>query len=607
MKLEKLSNVINMKNVSILFSGNSGDGIQSLGKQFTLNCFLGKNSNYLNSSSEFPSEIRTYNNTIESLSSFKVNFGYKNVVLPSHKYDVLVVFNASALRANIANLKNGGIIIAEESGFLANKLKLAGYTENPFKLRKDGIQRYVVYLLNVNKYLTRLNKYKYLTKYSKNMLVLGFLSYLFNLKPNNPLKGELKNQRNYHLFKWGYELGKNKIINQIEVSKINNKKSNDTVLNGNKAIVFGIFKASQISKVPIFYSYYPITPATSILNYINKYKKYSKYCIKTFLSEDEMSSISCSIGASYTGALGVTATSGPGMSLMLEGIGLCFMLELPLLIINVQRAGPSTGLPTKTEQSDLLQALYGCHGETNIPVLAAKSVGNCFNISFIACKIALEYMTPVVLLSDFYLANSFALWPLQNMEYLENIICNYPLHKKKYSPYERNKNKVRFWGIPGKIKCTNIIGGLEKKNLIGDVSFDSQNHELMVKLRKNKINNIRYYLPKQKINVGKNHGKILIISWGSTYKIIKNAVQILISTGYSVSNSHFEFINPLPKGIKKFIYNFEKVVIAELNTGQFSQIIRKKFLINVISINKIQASQFTVVEIVNQIKELINN
>ncbi|MGX7590968.1 2-oxoacid:acceptor oxidoreductase subunit alpha [Candidatus Karelsulcia muelleri] len=580
-----------MKNLTILFSGNSGDGIQSLGKQFTLNCL--NYTNYLNSSSEFPSEIRTLNNTIESLSSFKINFGYKNVVSQSHRYDVLVVFNASALKANIANLKNGGIIIAEESGFLANKLKLAGYTNNPLK---DDIQRYIVYILNVNNHLTRLN----VNKYSKNMLVLGFLSYLFNFK---------KNKINNNFFKWGYELGKNKIINQIEVSKIKRRRkiSNYTVLNGNKAIVFGIFKASQISKVPIFYSYYPITPATSILNYINKYNKSSKYCIKTFLSEDEISSISFSIGTSYAGHLGVTATSGPGMSLMLEGIGLCFMLELPLLIINVQRAGPSTGLPTKTEQSDLLQALYGCHGETNIPVLAAKSIGNCFNISFLACKIALEYMTPVVLLSDFYLANSFELWPLPNMEYLENIICNYPLHKKTYNPYERNKNKVRFWGIPGKIKCTNIIGGLEKKNIIGDVSFDSQNHELMVKLRKNKINNIRYYLPRQKINLGKNHGKILIISWGSTYKIIKNAVKILISTGYSVSNSHFEFINPLPKGINKFIYNFEKVVIAELNTGQFSQIIRNKFLINVISINKIKASQFTVVEIVNKIKELINN
>ncbi|MGX7591966.1 2-oxoacid:acceptor oxidoreductase family protein [Candidatus Karelsulcia muelleri] len=588
-----------MKNLSILFSGNSGDGIQSLGKQFTLNCF--NSSNYLNSASEFPSEIRTCNNTMESLSSFQVNFGDKKVVSPSHRHDVLVVFNASALRANLANLKPGGIIIAEESGFLANKLKLAGYTEknNPLKLSQDGIQRYVVYILNVNNsnYLTRLNVK--LKKYRKNMLVLGFLSYLLHFKK----------QINYHLLKLGYELGQTKIIPQMEVSKLKLKKnqSKDTVLNGNKAIVFGIFKASQISKVPIFYSYYPITPATSILNYINKYKKYSKYCLKIFLSEDEISSISSSIGASYAGYLGVTATSGPGMSLMLEGIGLCFMLELPLLIINVQRAGPSTGLPTKTEQSDLLQALYGCHGETNIPVLAAKSVGNCFNISFLACKIALEYMTPVVLLSDFYLANSFELWPLQNMEYLENIICNYPLHKTKSNPYERNKNKVRFWGIPGKIKCTNIIGGLEKQNIIGDVSFDSQNHELMVKLRQNKINNIRYYLPRQKINLGKNHGKILIISWGSTYKIIKNAVKILISTGYSVSNSHFEFINPLPKGIKKFIYNFDQVVIAELNTGQFSKIIINKFLINVISINKIKASQFTVVEIVNKIKELINN
>ncbi|MGX7592111.1 2-oxoacid:acceptor oxidoreductase subunit alpha [Candidatus Karelsulcia muelleri] len=602
-----------MKNLSILFSGNSGDGIQSLGKQFTLNCF--NSSNYLNSSSEFPSEIRTCNNTIESLSSFQVNFGEKNVVSPSHRYDVLVVFNASALKANIANLKTGGIIIAEASGFLANKLKLAGYTEknHPLKLSK-----YVVYIFNL-KINLKINLKKSSSKSSsssskssKNLLGLGFLSYLFNFQhnlnpnPNSPLNSPL----NSPFFKLGYELGQNTIIKQIEVSKINNinnKTSNYTVLNGNQAIVFGIFQASQISEVPIFYSYYPITPATSILNYINKYKKYSKYCIKTFLSEDEISSISSSIGASYAGYLGVTATSGPGMSLMLEGIGLCFMLELPLLIINVQRAGPSTGLPTKTEQSDLLQALYGCHGETNIPILAAKSVGNCFNISFIACKIALEYMTPVVLLSDFYLANSFELWPLQNMEYLENIICNYPLHKKTYNPYERNKNKVRFWGIPGKIKCTNIIGGLEKKHLIGDVSFDSQNHELMVKLRKKKINNIRYYLPRQKINLGKNHGKILIISWGSTYKIIKNAVKILISTGYSVSNSHFEFINPLPKGIKNFIYNFEKVVIAELNTGQFYKIIRTKFLINVISINKIKASQLTVVEIVNQIKELINN
>ncbi|MGX7591256.1 2-oxoacid:acceptor oxidoreductase family protein [Candidatus Karelsulcia muelleri] len=580
-----------MNNFSILFSGNSGDGIQRLGKEFILNCF---NSNYyLKSSSDFPAEINSYNDTIESLSSFYVMVGDTKEVYLHHKYDVLVVFNISALKENITKLKNGGIIMAYN--FLFNYLK-----QN--KLLKN------IKLIKIIKKLT-------INKDIRNSFILGFLSYLLKFKQNK-LKQNKLYQTNNFVFNLGYKVGKqqnisNKNINQNyyenyydTINQNYYENYYDTILNGNQSIVFGLFQVSQRSNLPIFYSYYPITPATSIINYINKYIEYSKNCIKTFLSEDEISSISSCIGASYAGYLGITATSGPGFSLMLEGIGLCFMLELPLLIINVQRAGPSTGLPTQTEQSDLFQSLYGCHGETNIPVLAAKSVYNCFKIAFIACKIAIEYMTPVVLLSDFYLANSFEVCNMQNIK--EKINCNYPKNmKQKYSPYERNKNKVRFWGIPGKIKYPYRIGGLEKKNVVGDVSFDSKNHEIMVKLRKKKINKIRNYLPKQKINLGKSKGKILILSWGSTYKIINTAVKYLITEGYTVSNSHFEFINPLPKGIKRFVYNFDKVVIAELNTGQFYKIIKSKFLINAISINKIKGSQFSLFEIIKKIKFLL--
>ncbi|MGX7590403.1 2-oxoacid:acceptor oxidoreductase family protein [Candidatus Karelsulcia muelleri] len=577
-----------MNNFSILFSGNSGDGIQHLGKQFISNCF---NSHYyFKSSSDFPAEIHSYNDTIESLSSFYVTVGDNKEFYISQKYDVLVVFNISALKENITKLKNVGIIIAYN--FVFNYLKQNLKIKTKVKIK----------IIKIIKKLT-------IKKSIRNSFILGFLSYLLKFKPKK------LDQNNNLFFNLGYNVGNKQKISKINLqpnisrnkTKTYKNENNyyETILNGNQAIVFGLFKVSQISNLPIFYSYYPITPATSIINYINKYIEYSKNCIKTFLSEDEISSISSCIGASYAGYLGITATSGPGFSLMLEGIGLCFMLELPLLIINVQRAGPSTGLPTKTEQSDLLQSLYGCHGETNIPVCAAKSVYNCFKMAFIACKIAIEYMTPVVLLSDFYLANSFEFCKMQNIK--EKINCNYPRNsKQKYSPYERNKKKVRFWGIPGQLKYPYRIGGLEKTNVVGDVSFDSTNHEVMVKLRKTKIKQIRKYLPKQKINIGKSQGKILILSWGSTYKIITTAVKFLITEGYTVSNSHFEFINPLPKGIKRFIYNFEQVVIAELNTGQFYKIITSKFLINAISINKIKGSQFALFEIINKIKLLFN-
>ncbi|RIU86185.1 2-oxoacid:acceptor oxidoreductase subunit alpha [Candidatus Karelsulcia muelleri] len=579
-----------LNDVIILFAGNSGDGIQFLGKKLSDTCT--SSGNYISTLSDFTAEIRA------GFSGFKIHISNKHISYTGEKYDVLVVMNAFLLKKNLNKLKVGGIIIADISGFNKKQLKLAGYLENSLK-------KYKVFCLKISSYLYKIkininNKKCFLFK---NMFVLGFLCWLYNFSiKKNVFLSKKENILKYNLkiLKFGYFFGKKKCFytEKFRIFYYKKKSGRYRNINGNEGISLGMIAACKKANINMFYSWYPITPASAIFNNI------SKYGIKTFQAEDEISAITSAIGASYSGNLGVTGTSGPGMSLKQEGLGLCFMLELPLVVINVQRAGPSTGLPTKTEQSDLMQAFYGRHGECPIPILASKSPSNCFYISFIACKIAIEYMTPVIILSDGYLANSYETWKLPKGKDLNKIKVNYN-YKNNKLPYERNKNGIRFWVPPGNIGYENIIGGLEKENLTGNVSSEEENHEFMVKNRHKKINKIKKYLPFKKINIGKKKGKLLILSWGSTYGCITEAVKKLIIKGYSVSSMHIEYIYPFPNGIKDIIYNFEKIMIPEINNGQLSNIIRDKFLIYPIALNKIKGITFTVSDIINKVYQVL--
>lgn len=582
-----------MNSLNILFAGNSGEGIQFLGKIFAYICTsLG---NYISTFSDFPSEIRSPNNSKSGISVFKIQISNKKISYIGDKYDVFIVMNAFSLKKYLNKLKIGGIIIADISGFNKKQLKLAGYVENPLKNKN-----YIFYNIKI------INK---LNIKNNNMFILGFLCWFYNISINqiqNLIKMKFFKKKikiNLILLKAGFFFGKkNFFLKEKKLKLISNLKLKNYInINGNEGISLGLIAACKKANIKMFYSGYPITPASEIFSYLSNIKING---IKTFQAEDEISAITSSIGASYSGHLGITGTSGPGMSLKQEGLGLCFMLELPLVVINVQRAGPSTGLPTKTEQSDLLQAFYGRHGECPIPILASKSPYNCFYISFIACKIAIEYMTPVIILSDGYIANCYETCKIPKEKNLNKIKINY---KKNiiYYPYERNKNGVRYWVPPGNIGFENIIGGLEKKHLTGNVSTDKDNHEFMIKNRQNKINKIKKYLPIQKINIGQKKGKLLILSWGSTYGCITEAVKILIIKGYSVSSMHLEYIYPFPNGIKEIIYNFEKILIPEINNGQLINIIRNNFLIDPIALNKIKGIPFTISDIINKVYQLI--
>jgi 2-oxoglutarate ferredoxin oxidoreductase subunit alpha len=370
---------------------------------------------------------------------------------------------------------------------------------------------------------------------------------------------------------------------------------------GNQATAMGLIAASQQSGLELFYGSYPITPASDILHELAKHKNFG---VKSFQAEDEIAAISATIGASFGGSFGVTATSGPGIALKGEAIGLAFMLELPILIINVQRGGPSTGLPTKTEQADLLQALYGRNGEAPVPIVSASTPSDCFEAAFEACRIAIEHMTPVFFLSDGYIANGAEPWMFPQSKDLKGIIAPFTTKTDSYWPYERDEKLVRPWATPGMPGLEHRLGGLEKEHLTGNVSYDSENHQYMVKLRAEKIEKIADYIPLQKLDSGQEKAKVLVLGWGSTYGAIKTAVKELLNEGYSVAHAHLRYINPLPKNLGQLLKGFDTILVPEINNGQLIKLIRDQFLVDAIPFNKIKGVPFESREIKNRIIEL---
>ena len=607
-----------LENVIIKFAGDSGDGMQLTGTQFTNTAALFGND--LSTFPDFPAEIRAPQGTLAGVSGYQLHFGSVEIYTPGDFCDVLVVMNAAALKANIRVLRKGGIIIANTDGFDPKNLRLANITDgNP--LEDSSLDNFRVIKIDVTK-MTRAALVgselgvKEIDR-AKNMFVLGFLYWMYNREMNHTLKFlEEKFSKkpdildsNIKILKAGYHFGETReeFTSRYSIGPAKIASGIYRNIMGNQATALGLIAASQKSGLQLFYGTYPITPASDILHELSKQKNFG---VKTFQAEDEIAAICSAIGASFGGSLGVTASSGPGIALKGEAMGLALMLELPLVIINVQRGGPSTGLPTKTEQSDLMQALYGRNGEAPIPVLAAATPSDCFNMVYEACRIAVNFMTPVILLTDGYIANGAEPWQFPKSSDLKEIKVEFAKEKtasEKYLPYKRDEKLSRPWAIPGTKGLEHRIGGLEKEHETGNISYDAQNHEFMVRMREAKVEKIADHIPEQTIEVGTDKGKLLILGWGSTFGAIKSAVITARSKGYDVSHAHLRYINPLPKNLGEILYNYEQVLIPEMNTGQLIKVIRDKYLLPAVGLNKIQGMPFAAEEIAMKIEEMLKN
>ena len=618
-QLTHMQEEVVLQDVVIKFAGDSGDGMQLTGQQFTNNtALLGID---LATFPDFPAEIRAPIGTLPGVSGFQIHFSSNPVYTPGDTCDVLVAMNAAALKVNLKGLKKGGKIIANLEGFDAKNLRLAAYPEGINPLEDGSLDGYELTKVDITK-LTR-EALKSNTELgtkerdrAKNMFVLGLIYWLYNRNLDNTIDfleekfGKKENilKSNIDVLKAGYYYGETaELFNaRYKVEKSKMEPGTYRSIMGNQALSMGLIAASQKSGLPLFLGSYPITPASDILHELSKYKNFG---IKTFQAEDEIAGITAAIGASYGGSIGLTTTSGPGMALKTEAIGLATMLEIPLLIINIQRGGPSTGLPTKTEQSDLMQAYYGRNGEAPIPVLAASTPNDCFFMAFEAVKIALQHMTPVILLSDGYIANGAEPWKFPAAADLPAIEVKFKTSlaegEEKFLPYKRDEKLARPWAIPGTAGLEHRIGGIEKQHETGNVSYDPENHEFMVKMRQAKVDKIADYIPLQTIDSGANKGKVLVLGWGSTYGTIKSAVLQLQSQGKSVSHAHIKYMRPFPKNLGEILAGFETILIPEINNGQLIKIIRDQYLVDAKAYNKIMGIPITKLELVTAIESYL--
>ena len=608
-----------LEDVVIKFAGDSGDGMQLTGQQFTNNtALLGID---LATFPDFPAEIRAPIGTVPGVSGFQVHFSSNKVYTPGDSCDVLVAMNAAALKVNLKGLKRGGKIIANIDGFDSKNLRLANYPDGVNPLEDGSLEGYELIKVDVTK-LTR-EAVKDFTDLgtkerdrAKNMFVLGFIYWMYNRDLVSTIdfleekfgKKESILQSNIKVLQAGYSYGDTTetFSTRYTVEKAKMTPGHYRSIMGNQALAYGLIAAGEKSGLPIFLGTYPITPASDILHELSKYKNFG---IRTFQAEDEIAAITSAIGASYGGSLGLTTTSGPGMALKAEAMGLAVMLEIPLVIVNIQRGGPSTGLPTKTEQSDLLQAYYGRNGECPMPVIASATPSDCFDVAFDAVRIAVQHMTPIILLSDGYIANGAEPWKFPTSADLPTIDVKFkeaPVEgEEKFMPYRRDDKLVRPWAIPGTKGLEHRVGGLEKQDITGNISYDSDNHQHMVKTRQAKVDKIADYIPLQTIDSGPEKGKVLVIGWGSTYGAIKSAVIELQSQGYAVSHAHIRYIRPFPKNLGDIIKNFDKVLVPEINNGQLVKIIRDVYFVDAQPYNKIMGIPITKQELIDTILKML--
>ena len=596
--------------VVIRFAGDSGDGMQLTGTQFTATA--ASIGNDLATFPDYPAEIRAPAGTLPGVSGFQVNFSSEDIFTPGDAPDVLVAMNPAALKANLRDLRPGGILIVNTDAFKEADLTKAAYARNP--LEDGSLSGYRLYQVEITRLTRAALKETGLPQRiqdrCKNFFALGMMYYLYHrpLEVSNRwidqkfAKSPELAEANKLALKGGYAYCEAAEIFQVtyEVPPAHLPEGTYRNISGNQALALGFVAAAQKSGRPLFLGSYPITPASDILHELSQYKNFGIY---TFQAEDEIAAIGAAIGAAFAGSIGLTTTSGPGMALKMEFLGLAIMVELPLVVVDIQRGGPSTGLPTKTEQADLLQALFGRPSEAPCIVLAARSASDCFEMAYEAVRLSTKHMTPVILLSDGYIANGAEPWRLPSVDDLPPITVNFRTEKEGFLPYLRDEGTLaRPWAIPGTPGLEHRIGGIEKADGTGNISYEPQNHENMVRLRADKVARVALDLPLAQAE-GDDSG-LLVLGWGSTYGAITGAVRRARAEGRKVAHLHLRHLNPMPMNLGDVLSRYERILIPEMNMGQLALLIRAKYLRDVVQLDKIQGQPFKEIEILTKIQEL---
>ncbi|HET6892331.1 MAG TPA: 2-oxoacid:acceptor oxidoreductase subunit alpha [Pyrinomonadaceae bacterium] len=602
-----------VETVTIRFAGDSGDGMQLTGTQFTNTSAVVGND--ISTLPDYPAEIRAPAGSLPGVSGFQLNFSSQDIKTPGDQPGVLVAMNPAALKVNLADLEEGGTIIVNTDGFTAENLKYANYASNPLEdgsLAGYRVHKLPITTLNMNALKGNVELSRKEIDRCKNFFALGVLYWLYDRPLDNTLgwiaskfgKNPQLAKANEIALKTGYNFADTTEVftTHYTIKKARIAPGKYRKITGNEATAIGFITASQLAGRPLFYGSYPITPASDILHELARHKSFG---VKTFQAEDEIAAVCAAIGASFAGQIGLTGTSGPGVALKQEAIGLAVMTELPLVIINVQRGGPSTGLPTKTEQADLFQAVWGRNGECPTIVVAPATPADCFHMAIEAVRLAFKYMSPVFYLSDGYLANGAEPWAIPEIDQLPRIEVKFTTDPANFMPYARDPETLaRPYAIPGTPGLEHRIGGIEKQHITGNVNYDPENHHLMVKLRQEKVDRAVNDVPPIEI-FGDPTGKVLVLGWGSTFGSISSAVEKLRSEGKSVSSAHLRYLNPFPKNLGDVLAGFETVIVPEMNLGQLCTMVRAKYLVDAIPFSKVKGRPFQIREIVRKVEEYL--
>jgi len=603
-----------LEGMTILFSGDSGDGMQLIGSQFTsTSAILGNDVCTL---PDYPSEIRAPAGTMAGVSAFQLSISSSKIQSPGDQLDALVAMNPAAMRAYLPRLAPGGLLVVNSDAFRKANLRKAGYESNPLD-DLDLDVRYQFHAVPISTQtkgvLEDIDLDSSKKRQCKNFFALGLLYWLFD-RPMEPSRKWIKrkfarveqiSEANLLVLEAGYDYGakSNSFGVQYDVPPAPAKPGDYRIINGNEAFALGSVTAARLANKPLIYSSYPITPASDVLHQLARLKHFD---VRTIQAEDEIAAMGSAIGAAFGGCFSLTGTSGPGICLKSEAINLALMLELPLVILNVQRGGPSTGLPTKTEQSDLLQAISGRNGDSPIPVLAVASAADCFDVAVEAFRIAVRHTTPVIVLSESLVANGSEPWQIPVFENLDPITVKHPIDAEGFYPYSRDDSTLaRPWAVPGTPGLEHRLGGLEKQHETGTVSHDPDNHERMSLLRADKVKRIAEFIPEQSVD-GEQDAHVLVLSWGGTRGVVSTAVKHCRDRGLSVAHAHLRYLNPFPRNLGALMARHARVLVPELNNGQLAQLLRAQFLIDVVSLSKVQGRPFTIAEIEDKVEELLS-
>jgi 2-oxoglutarate/2-oxoacid ferredoxin oxidoreductase subunit alpha len=607
--------IVELESATVRFCGDSGDGMQLAGTQLTNTSALAGND--VATFPDFPAEIRAPRGTKAGVSGFQIHFASKDIYTPGDQVEALVAMNPAALTTNLCDLVSGGILVINRDAFDDKGLKQAGYDTNP--LEDGSLDRYRLYEIDMTK-LTRLavegcGLGMKESDRCRNFFAMGLVFWLYDRSLDPTLryidakfakKSPPVAEANRRALMAGYHYGETteSFAAQYRVNRAELPPGTYRNMTGNEATAYGLMTAAKRSNCELFLGSYPITPASDILHELSRHKNFG---LRTFQAEDEIAAVTSAIGASFGGAMAVTTSSGPGIALKQEAMGLAVMTELPLIVINVQRGGPSTGLPTKTEQADLLQAMYGRNGECPMPVLAARSPADCFDVMQEAWRISVRFMTPVMVLTDGYIANGSEPWRIPDAASMPPIEVKHPgpgYNGNEFHPYERDERLARPWALPGTPGLMHRIGGLEKQDVTGNVNYEPDNHQHMVNTRARKVAGVANDIPLQEV-FGPERGRLLVVSWGGTYGACATAVREVLESGGSVAHCHLRYLNPFPRNLGEIIGRYDKVLTPELNRGQLRMLLRAEFLVDAVGLNKIKGKPFTVSEVVDKIQQLL--